>query len=438
MRITRRALAALLAVFLAACSGSCSETRPATSGVAPAGRGTGGTNQREQRNKPYLILISFDGFRADYLDRFDLPNFRRVMQQGTRARAMVPVFPSLTFPNHYSLVTGLLPAHHGIVGNSFYDPERKEAYSFRGGTSVGDASWYRGEPIWLTAESQGMVAACYFWPGSEAPIAGVRPTIWKKYDRSIPNGVRVASVLEWLRFPDERRPHLITMYFSDLDSAAHGSALDGADVAGAARSLDRTLGELLDGLDALPIRDRIYLLLTSDHGMVETSAETTIMLSTLIDTADVRVGYSGPVTSLHTGGDVGRARQVRDRINARLQHGRAYLRHELPERYRYRDDPRIGDVVIVMEESWSIAAAPATSLRLPRHWGEHGWDPSIPAMHAIFVIRGPGIRRGETIPEVENVDVYPLMAELLELRPAAGIDGHPGRIRQLVDAAVRE
>lgn len=428
----------VLGVLLSLACGGCGSPAPLASQGAPQATGTGGVNRPGQQDTPYLILMSFDGFRADFLDRFDLPNFRRVMQEGTRARAMVPVFPSLTFPNHYSLVTGLLPAHHGIVGNSFYDPERKEAYSFRGATTVGDGSWYRGEPIWVTAETQGLVAACYFWPGSEAPIKGVRPSIWKKYDGSVPNSERVGAVLDWLRLPADRRPHLITMYFSDVDSAAHDSSLDGPEVARAANTLDAALGELLDGVGALPIHDRVYFLLTSDHGVAETSAAQTVPLGSLIDTADVRVGFSGPVTSLHTR-DAAHAERVRDAINARLQHGRAYLRRELPARYGYSSDPRVGDVVVVMEESWRIAAAPATSLRRHLRWGEHGWDPSLPSMHAIFVISGPGIRRGGTIDSVGNLDVYPLMAGLLRLTPAAGLDGRPGLIQQVVDtAAVRE
>lgn len=438
MRRRSPIVCALLLLACWACGSPAGvDSRPDVS--VATGRGTGGVNHAGARDKPYLILISFDGFRADFLDRFDLPNFRRVMQQGTRAEAMVPVFPSLTFPNHYSIVTGLLPTHHGIVGNSFYDPERKASYSFRGASTVGDASWYRGEPIWVTAESQGVVAACFFWPGSEAPIEGVRPTFWKTYDGTIPNGTRVASVLEWLRLPDDRRPHMITMYFSELDSAAHSYGTDAPQVAAAARSLDSVLGELLDGLEALPIRDRVYLLLTSDHGVSDTSTARSVPLASLIDTADVRVGFSGPVTSLHTR-DSAHASRIRDAINARLKHGRAYLRRELPERYKYGDNPRVGDVIVVMEEGWQIAAAPIAGLRRPgSHWGEHGWDPSLPSMHAIFMISGPGIRKGHTIPAIDNLDVYPLMAEVLGLRAAGGIDGHPGRLRELVDTApVRE
>jgi predicted AlkP superfamily pyrophosphatase or phosphodiesterase len=411
--------------------------------------GSGGTNRPEHLDKPYVVLVSLDGFKAEYLDRLKLPNLQRMMQRGTRAKAMVPVFPSLTFPNHYSLVTGLHPGKHGIVANRFYDPAKKASYSIGSESlTVADASWYRGEPIWVTAEKQGMVSACFFWPGSEAPIHGIRPTIWNRYDGSIDNAARVATVLEWLGLPAERRPHVMTLYFSELDTASHARPLEAPDVAAAAESLDRAIGQLLDGLDALPHGNRVYLLITSDHGMVNTSASQTVPLESLLDArelTDIEMALSGPVASLHVRGGVERARQLRDRINTTLARGTAYLRAELPERYHYRDDPRAGDIVVVMDESWGLLAprrapaapaattAPAAAER-PRvdRRGAHGWDNALPSMRAVFLLVGPGIRQGALVPEVNNVDVYPLMTELLGLEPAAGIDGTPGAIGTLV------
>jgi predicted AlkP superfamily pyrophosphatase or phosphodiesterase len=407
--------------------------------------GSGGTNRPEHRDKPYVVLVSLDGFKAEYLDRLPLPNLRRAMQRGTRARAMVPVFPSLTFPNHYSLVTGLHPGRHGLVANRFYDPARRESYSIGAESkTVSDATWYRGEPIWVTAETQGMVAACFFWPGSEAAIGGVRPTIWNRYDGSIQNAARVQTVLEWLSLPVERRPHIITLYFSELDTASHARPLEAPEVEAAAVSLDRSIGQLLDGIDKLPHGKQVYLVVTSDHGMVNTSASQTIPLDRVLDApdlADLESVMSGPVALLHVRGGLGRARQVRDRINARLARGVAYLRTELPERFHYRDDPRAGDVVVVMDEAWMLGAprragAPAAAVEDQpagvRRRGAHGWDNSFPSMRALFLILGPGIREGAIVRDVQNIDVYPLLTELLGLRPAAGIDGRPGAIGALV------
>ena len=424
-----RLLACVLALLLGACT-AAPLSRPAAGAVLQA---SGGVNRSEHRDKPYLILISFDGFHPAYLGRFDLPNFARALRRGVRAEAMMPVFPSLTFPNHYSLVTGLTAERHGLVGNTFYDPERKAVYTFRDRAAVSDGTWYRGEPIWVTAETQGMVSACYFWPGSEAPVKGVHPTVWHAYDASVPNETRVAAVLEWLRRPAERRPHVVTLYFSELDSTSHQHPLDAPAIAGAARSLDRALGALLDGLDALPIRDRVYLLLTSDHGMAETSRAQTVMLDSVVELSRVRVGFTGPIASLHVTDGTDPA-AIRDHINGRLRNGRAYVRSEIPERYRYRD-PRVGDIVILMNEGWTVAQMrPLTGL-IRERWGLHGWDPALPSMQALFVLTGPGIPPNVRIPPVENIDVYPLMTELLGLRAAAGIDGRPGRIQSLIAGA---
>ena len=413
---------------------ACGATQPAD-GQAPAvgvPRGSGGVNAREHIGKPSLLLVSFDGFRADYLDKYQLPNFRRAMARGTRALGMRPVFPSITFPNHYSLVTGLYPENHGIVENSFFDPVRNAQYSFRNSETVADGTWYGGEPIWVTAERQGMVSACFFWPGSEADIKGVRPTFWNKYDGSVANDTRIRTVLGWLGLPPERRPHVVTLYFSDIDAISHRVTIGGPELEESVRKADALLGQLLDGIEKLPRPDRVLLLLTSDHGMANTSASRTVQLSSLIDTTGIRSGFSGPVTALHVSAEAGGAGAVRDRINARLQHGRAYLREEVPERHRFRRSPRAGDVVIIMDEGWTLATSIFTRALIQREWGEHGWDPDLPSMKGLFVVAGPGIPRGQTIPEVENVDVYPLMTELLGLKAAEGLDGRPERIRAAI------
>jgi predicted AlkP superfamily pyrophosphatase or phosphodiesterase len=417
-----------LALLLGACRAP--DPRAETTIAAPLGdRGSGGINRTEQRDKPYVILVSFDGFKPEYLDRFDLPGFRRVIDRGVRAEWMNPVFPSLTFPNHFSLVTGLYPEHHGLVENTFHDPERDRTYSIRDRAAVEDGTWYRGEPIWVTAETQGMVAACFFWPGSEAAIRGVRPTFWNRYDAAIPNETRVETVLEWLRLPPDRRPHVITLYFSDLDVASHRWPLDAPAIAEAAQSVDRALGSLLTGIDALSIRDQIYLVLTSDHGMAETSGRHIVMLNSLIDPATVVVGYDGPIAGLHVEGE-GNARAIRDRLNARLRHGRAYLRTEVPRQHHFRADPRIGDIVIIMDEPWMLLASLPFAGLVRERWGNHGWDPALPSMRAIFIITGPDVPAGATIASVDNIDVYPLLTELLGLRPATGLDGRGGRIRE--------
>jgi predicted AlkP superfamily pyrophosphatase or phosphodiesterase len=397
-------------------------------------QGSGGMNAPAQRNKPYVVLISFDGFRADYLQRIDAPNFERVMRKGVRSEGMIPVFPSKTFPNHYSIVTGMYAERHGLVANSFWDPGRNAGYGMGDTLAVRDGSWYRGEPIWSTAEKQGMVAASFFWVGSEAPIAGARPTFYKKFDGRVPNFQRVDSVLAWLALPADRRPHMITLYMSDVDNAGHRFGPLAAQVDSAVWAVDSALGRLLDGVERSPIRDQVYFVLVSDHGMSETSPRWYVALDTLIDLQGVRIADAGPNTNLHVDGGAQRARVLRDSINRRLRHGRAYLRADVPARLHYSADPRVGDIVVIMDDHFTIGPAN----RAPReNGGAHGWDPSFPAMHATFVASGPGIPAGKTIPTFANIDVYPYLAEILGLRPAAGIDGRTGRLAALIKLNAR-
>lgn len=369
-------------------------------------------------------MVSFDGFRADYLDKYPAPNFQRVVRNGVRSRGLIPVFPSKTFPNHYSIVTGQYAETHGIVSNRFFDPTRRQTYALGDSKTVLDGSWYRGEPIWITAEKQGMVAASYFWVGSEAEIKGIRQTHWKEYSpASLTKSMRVDTVLAWLKKPALERPHIVTLYMSDVDGAGHSYGPESPQVATAILAVDSALGRLLDGIEALPIRDSAYVILVSDHGMATYTPETAVVLESLIDTVGVLIADGGPNSNLHVTGGVARAAMIRDSINAKMTHGRAYLRQEVPARLHYRADPRIGDVVVIMEEHYQIVGR---AFFPKRPGGAHGWDPAYPSMHGLFVVSGPRIRRGAMIPPFENVNIYPFLTEILGLSPGPGIEGKPG------------
>lgn len=418
----RPLVALAAALVLAACAGA----PPAGAPPAEYPSGSGGINRGAAASAPTVVLVSLDGFRADYLERHDAPTLSALAARGARARqGMRPVFPSKTFPNHVSLVTGLYAEDHGIVANRFFDPARGETYAI-GSETVVDGSWYRGEPLWVTAERQGMVTASYFWVGSEAAIGGIRPTTWTVYDHDTPHETRVDSVMAWLSRPSATRPRFVTLYFSDVDDAGHRHGPDAPETAAAVARVDATLGRLVDGLAALPFADEITLVVVSDHGMAAVRPEDAVALETLIDTTGVVVADGGPNANLHVSGGPDRARAVRDSLNARLQHGRAYLRADLPERFRYRRDPRAGDVVVVMDVPYQIT----TAERLPRRaGGSHGWDPAVPEMQSLFVAAGPGIAPGTDVPPFDNVEVYSFVTEVLGLRPAPGVAGRPGWLR---------
>lgn len=394
-----------------------------------SGQGSGGVNRIEQQNKPYVIPVSLDGFRADYLDRFDLPNFRRLIQNGVRAEGLIPVFPSVTAPNHYSIATGLYPERHGLVGNVFFDPKREQV--FYDAPTRRDGSWYRGQPIWNTAETQGMVAACHLWFECDAYIHGIRPSYVQSSDTQVPHDVRVDQILAWLQLPAEKRPHVLTLYLSDLDDTGHQYGVDSKEIAVAAQAIDQTLGLLLDRLESLHIREQIYVVLVSDHGMRSIQHDQIVWMDDLIQekTSHEWIGTLGSYASLHLDPTAHDPVKTRDKLNAVLQHGRAYLREETPESLHYRHDRRIGDVVILMEMPYLILWKEYEPAILG---GEHGWNPAHSEMHGIFVATGPGIKRGATIPAFENIHIYPFLAELLQLHISPDIDGRPGWLRGVV------
>ena len=366
-----------------------------------------------------MVLVSFDGFRPDYLDRFETPAFDRLSGEGARADGLISVFPSLTFPGHYSIATGLYPEHHGIVGNRFYDPHRDDDFDYRDDDDAANGTWWDGEPIWVTAETQGMVAAALFFPGTEAAIGDVRPTFWRRYDSGLANTERVRQVLEWLASPPPARPHLITLYFSMVDGAGHRHGPDGPELAEAVASADRRLEQLLDGLDRLPHGEEIYVLVVSDHGMAANDRDRQIELPRLIDLGGVRTVTNGPVVTLHVDGDERRARHLRDDINRGTGEAEAFLRDDVPDHLHYRAHHRIGDVVILPREGASVRFR----IDPDPPQGMHGWDPTLESMHGIFLARGPRLPTDERIETFESVHVYPLMAHLLGLDPPDSLDG---------------
>ena len=389
-RSRRRRLAwlCLSPLLLAACGSGTAAPAVAQAPAVHTPEGTGGRNDPSVLTRAYVVLVSFDGFRSDYLDRFDTPSFDRLARTGVRADGLITVFPSLTFPGHYSIATGLYPEHHGIVGNRFYDPVRDDEFNYRDSDDARDGSWWGGEPIWVTAETQGMVAAAFFFPGTEATIANIRPTDWRPYDATVANADRVRQVLGWLARPADRRPHLVTLYFSLVDSAGHDLGPDAPAMDRSVEGADRLLGQLMEGVDRLPHGDDVYLVVVSDHGMAPIDPERQFVARDLVDLQGVRAVATGPTMSLHVADDR-RSRRLRDDLNARLTDARAYLRAEIPAHLHYRESPRIGDVVVIPEEGAQIrfqrdASPPA---------GMHGWDPTLPSMHGILLARGRAFGR---------------------------------------------
>lgn len=382
-----------------------------------------------------LILISLDGFRWDYADLHPeaAPTLRALRRDGVAARSLVPVFPSNTFPNHYTIVTGLRPARHGIVNNVFFDPAHGMFFRYNVAASAGDSRWWGGEPIWVTAIKQGKKAASSFWVGSEAEIGGVRPTFWKKYDYSIPFESRLDELMGWLARPPAERPAIITFYLEETNSQGHRFGPDSPELVASIKLGDDRIAALLARLRAAGIEPN--LVIVSDHGMTSTSAERAVLIDNLLDLKDVIIEDEGSTLALRPrNGDAAALVRAFDGV----PHVKAYLATDLPAHFHFRDNARIAPVWVLPEEGWHAGSRAAYERLRTRYaaqgymLGDHGYDPQLKKMHGILIAHGPAFQRGVDVPETENIHIYNLLCAALGLTPAAN-DGD----NRLVEAAIR-
>lgn len=364
----------------------------------------------------YVVMVSLDGFRHDYAERYQAHNVLAIARNGVAAKAMTPSFPSRTFPSHYSIVTGLHPARHGLVANEFYDSRRDERYSLKDRAAVGDGSWYGGTPLWVLAERHGIRTASYYWVGSEAAIQGVRPSYYFEFDKSVSYAERVAELGRWLRLPEDDRPRLVLMYFSLVDSAGHFYGPETAELAEAVATVDRTVGRLRRELAAtgLPVN----LILVSDHGMVPVNNDRPIWPADHADLSAFEIADDGPLQMYYSDDDA-LVRRTYAALADKANGYRVWLREEVPDYLRFRDNPRIGDIVVLAEAPNILAFDRAKRINP----ATHGFDPyTTPQMGGIFYASGPAFQSGTVIDTFESVHVYPLVARILGLEHDA-VDG---------------
>jgi len=357
-------------------------------------------------------MLSLDGFRWDYPQFMNTPVLDSLKKAGVMAESLKPSFPTKTFPNHYTIATGLYPDHHGIVENTFYAPDLDKYYSVSDRAAVEDGEFYGGEPIWVTAEKQNVKSATLFWVGSEAEIKGYRPSIWYKYDNAVPYKSRVDSLVKWLSLPEDKRPHLILWYIYEPDHTGHKAGPYGEETKAVVESLDSLLGYYFTQMRKLPIFNRINFIVTSDHGMGETSMDRRVIIDDYIDTADLKyIGGWNPDFNLKVKPD------KLDKVYHQLKntpHLLTWKHDSLPVRLHYGTNPRTLDLTIVAYPGWAIASSwkPKTGK------GAHGYDNDFKDMHAIFYAAGPAFKKDYVQPTFENVNIYPLIADILKLNPA--------------------
>jgi len=365
-----------------------------------------------------VLLVSLDGFHPDHLDPDITPALSRIAREGVRAEWMNPSYPSLTFPNHYTLVTGLRPDRHGIVHNTMRDVAIDGGFWLSNRAAVGDSRWWGGEPIWVGAEKAGLRSATLYWPGSEAEIDGIRPTRWTEYvdGDTLPLDVRVDTVLGWLSEAEATRPRLATLYFETVDKQAHEHGPDSAQARAAVRAVDAALGRLLQGLEARGLLGHVDLIVASDHGMATVAPGRWVAVEDVVSREEATVVSIGQV--IQVAPNAGFEAQVERRLLGAHAQYDCWRKGELPAHWRYGTHPRIAPIVCQMHEGWDMLPR-ATIAKRPAHdRGSHGYDPALPSMRALFLAAGPSFRGGLVLPAFDNVDVYPLLAHLLGIEPA--------------------
>ncbi|RZJ31520.1 MAG: alkaline phosphatase family protein [Brevundimonas sp.] len=367
-----------------------------------------------------VILVGIDGFRADYLDPARTPTLSRLAAEGVQADGgMRPSWPSVTFPNFYTLVTGLHPDHHGLVYNSMRDPELPgRRFSLGARTEVMDRVWYdAGEPIWVTAHNAGLRSAAMFWPGSEAAVRGVRPDYWVPYEKGVPSLSRVNILLGWMSLPPEERPAISTLYFDIVDTQGHSFGPDAPETLAAVAEVDTALAALVEGLRKLNLD--ADLVIVADHGMAALSGERVAFLDDLVDPAAVTVTAWGAVVSLDP--LPGREAEVEAALLGVKPHMECWRKGEIPARLAYGTHPRVPAIVCLVETGWTVGLRERVDPARIRGGG-HGFDNQAPEMRALFIAHGPAFARGVTLPEMDSIDVEPLLVRLLGLTGPA-VDG---------------
>ena len=380
-------------------------------------------NSVEAISKPYVILISADGFRYDYAKKYKAKNLLKIAETGVSAKALIPSFPTITFPNHWSLITGLYPAHHGLIDNFFYDYKKQEFYKMSSQENAEDGTWYGGTPLWSLAEKQGTLSASMMWVGSASDAGGIRPTYYYHYHEKFSPDEKVEKVIDWLKLPEDRRPHFISLYFPEVDGAGHRFGPESPEAEKSVHLVDDAVGLLIKKVNELGLKN-VNFIFVADHGMVKVDVENpleipemlfdkkrfdfynaqTLMRVVVKNPAEVKSVYKELKKNKTADYDVFLDKRFPKKL------------HFSPKNDRYN---RIGQILLVPKAPRIfLEKGKKTSL------GKHGYSPyEVPEMKAVFIALGPAFKQNKKIGEFQNVNVYPIVADILNLKITEPIDG---------------
>ena len=380
-----------------------------------------------KKSDEYVLLISMDGFRFDYLEKAETPNFDKLISSGVTSDALVPVFISKTFPNHYSIATGMYAENHGLIANSFYAKDLNKYYSIKDREAVSNGDFYGGEPIWVTAERQGVKSGSYFWVGTEAVINGIQPYYWKKYNQGISFEARIDSVISWFSYPINERPRLVLLYFHEPDWTGHEYGPNSSETVTQIERMDNVLGYLLSQTDNLAITSKLNIIVVSDHGMTEVLPDKQIDLNQYADLTGMQVTGSGPTVFISS--DSKKLLKNAYKNLKDIKDADIYWKRQIPKRFHFKNHIRIPDLLIVANEGYSLMPLGHGS-STPK--GTHGYDNQLDNMKAIFIAKGPSFKSGYKRDEFENIHVYPLITYILGIEPYEKIDGDLDVVKDLL------
>ena len=394
---------------------------------------TTNSNSKAAQQKPYLILISLDGFRWDYVDKYHPPNLSAFINNGVKSESLIPSFPTKTFPNHYTIATGLYPDKHGILGNIFYDYKKDTIFNKRNKGMAEDGSFFGGSPIWLEANKENIVTASYFFVGSEADIQGIRPTYYYKYDGSVENEARVNQALKWLNLSEKKRPHLITLYFSDMDNTGHrfGTNND-IELKNALFQLDKNLGDLFEGVSAtgLPVN----IIIVSDHGMIDQSTANLIPTESIENDALFLTIDNGSIVNVHPKKDID-IDSVFQYLRQKEDNFKVYKIENTPGFEYSPKNKNWGEIQLIPDFGYYFYNQRSKASLLKNAIttiGIHGYDSKYKEMHGIFYANGPAFKEGYEAPSIKNIHIYPLMCKILGLEIPESIDGDINQIKSVL------
>ncbi len=371
--------------------------------------------------KPYVLIVSLDGFRWDYLNRGITPALKSIEENGVRALILQPVFPSKTFPNHYSIVTGLYPQNHGIIHNRFIDVKTGEMYRLGDSTAVRDDKWYHGVSLWTLLQQNGIKTASYFWPGSEVHKA--HPTYFKKFDKTIPREQRIEGIINWLKLPEKERPHLLLLYFCDTDTKGHHFGPDSKELNDAVKFLDNKIAYLQKRLKEIDMFNKINLIILSDHGMTKISNDRIVDLSPIIEKYGIEYSGSSPVVSLYPKNEIEK-KAVMNELKDKERGFTVYSKNSVPGYYHYTEYKLLGDILLVAEKGYTIILKQkARRFRLTKK-GNHGYDNHLLDMQGIFLAHGPAFKRKYITGQLRNIDIFPLVCRIMKVSQPQKIDGN--------------